>query len=206
MKFSVSTLKNMIVAARTAVESNLEYLNGLDSATGDGDHGTAILTAMRAAENSLANAASLKDSLSGISWAIMSEASGSTSSLNGMFYDGMSEAVTGEELEGDGLIAMFDSGLQKVSGGSRAKKGDKTLMDAMIPAVEAMNSLKGTGVSIADVLNAAAEAAQAGADSTIDLIAKHGRAKNLGERSKGHLDAGAVSLAMIFKAFADSVR
>lgn len=204
MSFNTTTLRKMIAAAKEKIEANVEYLNQLDSATGDGDHGTAIITAMQAAEKATETDASLKEMLSAISSAIMSETSGSTSTLTGLFYSGMSKAIESEELNPDALIGMFESGLKRVQTASKAQVGDKTLMDAMIPAVEALSGIKGAGKNGTEVLKTAAEAAKSGAESTKDMIAKHGRARNLGERSKGHLDAGACSLAMILEAFAES--
>jgi dihydroxyacetone kinase-like protein len=79
-------------------------------------------------------------------------------------------------------------------------------MDALIPAIEAMTALKEQSPTLAELFTAAAEAAQKGADSTKDLAAKFGRAKNLGERSRGTLDAGAASTALIYQAYADAVK
>jgi len=101
---------------------------------------------------------------------------------------------------------MFESGLANVRTSSRANVGDKTLMDALIPAIEAMAGLKEQSPPLADIFAVAAEAAQKGADSTKELVAKFGRAKNLGERSRGALDAGAVSTALIYQAYAETVK
>lgn len=199
--FTKTTLQTLLAAALAAVEKNLDQLNALDGATGDGDHGTAILAAMKAANAAAQNDAPLAEMLHNVGWGIMSEASGSTSSLTGSFYMGMAEAATGEELDTDQTISMFEAGLKNVQMSSKAKVGDKTLMDAMIPAIEAMGKFKGTGASLKDVFAAAAQAARAGAESTKDLVAKHGRAKNLGERTIGHYDAGATSTAIIYEAF-----
>lgn len=207
MSFTLKTLQKIIASAAAKIEKKVDYLNQLDAATGDGDHGTAIKAAMQAANASAASAAGqLSDALSAIGWAVMSEASGSTSSLTGSFYTGMSEAASAnaESTDTDGVIDMFAAALSAVQKSSRAKIGDKTLMDALIPAIEAMKSLKGTNADLKDVLRSAAFAANRGAESTKNLIAKHGRAKNLGDRSIGHIDAGATSLALIFDAFAEA--
>ena len=90
---------------------------------------------------------------------------------------------------------------------SCTEDGDKTMMDAMIPAIEAMSAAIAANPSatLADVFNAAATAAKEGAEKTSEYVAKFGRARNLGERSRGSKDAGATSLALIFQAFADAV-
>ena len=200
--FTVETLRKMLNLALTAIESHLDKLNELDAATGDGDHGTAILAAMRAAAKASNATGSLADLLNGIGWEVMGAASGSTSSLTGSFYVGMAQAVSQDALETDEVIAMFEGGLHNVRATTKAAIGDKTLMDALIPAMEAMTASRGTGKTLSQLLAAAAKAARTGAESTKDLVAKHGRAKNLGERTRGHYDAGAMSTALIYEAFA----
>lgn len=195
-------LQKMLDAARESVEMNLLLLNQLDSAIGDGDHGTAILAAMKAAAAGARKPGSLAETLETIGWDVMGATSGSTSALTGSFFTGMASAAPSEELDTDTTIAMFEAGLAQMRTATRAQSGDKTLMDALIPAIEAMKAMKGTGASLDAVFDAAAQAAKEGADATRDLAAKHGRAKNLGERSRGHLDAGAYSTALIYAAYA----
>ena len=205
MLFTKTLLQKMLQAALSAVENQLAMLNQLDAATGDGDHGTAILAAMKAATAAAQKEGTLKTTLETIGWDVMSNTSSSTSALMGSFFIGMSQVATGEELDALQTITIFESGLANLRTSSRANVGDKTKMDALIPAIEAMSSLKGQSPSLPDIFSAAADAAQKGADSTKDLVAKFGRAKNLGERSRGTLDAGAVSTALIYRAYADAV-
>lgn len=197
----------MLSAALAKIEINFDYLNQLDSATGDGDHGTAILSTMKAAVEASKQEESFSQTLSNIGWGIMSATGGSTSSLNGSFYLGMSEAVSSESLDSAAVSKMFSSGLTNVQGMTQAKKGDKTLMDAMIPAVESMKLtlINQPDVSLDELFQNAATAAEKGAADTENMVAKMGRAKNLGERSKGHRDAGATSFALILSAFAETL-
>ncbi len=195
----------MLQAALTAIETNLDMLNRLDSATGDGDHGTAILAALKTAVSAAKQDGSLADTLDAVGWAVMESTSGSTSALTGSFFTGMSGAAGVEELDADQTIALFESGLAQVKQNSKAKVGDKTVMDALIPAINAMSAQKGSGATLGEIFQAAAVAAKNGADSTLDLVAKFGRARNLGERSRGHLDAGAVSTSLIYAAYAEAV-
>jgi len=206
MLFTKTLLKKMLQTALAVVENQLAMFNQLDTATGDGDHGTALLAAMKAATAATQKEGNLKATLEAIGWDIMSNTSGSTSALMGSFFIGMSNAIADEELDSNQTIAMFESGLTNIRTSTRANVGDKTLMDALIPAIGAMTALKGQSPALADLFTAAAEAAQKGADSTRDLVAKFGRAKNLGERSRGTLDAGAVSTALIYRAYADAVK
>ena len=205
MRFTKPLLQKMLQAALSAVENNLAMLNQLDAAIGDGDHGTAILAAMKAAAAAAQKEGTLKTTLETVGWDIMSSTSGSTSALMGSFFIGMSQSATGDELDSVQTIAMFESGLTNLRASSRANVGDKTMMDALIPAIEAMGTLKGQSPSLANLFAAAADAAQKGADSTKDLAAKFGRAKNLGERSRGALDAGAVSTALIYRAYSETI-
>ncbi|MCL2005942.1 MAG: dihydroxyacetone kinase subunit L [Planctomycetaceae bacterium] len=206
MQFTKPLLQKMLQAALSAIESQLAMLNQLDAATGDGDHGTAILAAMKAANAAVQNEGTLKDSLEKIGWEIMSNTSGSTSALLGSFFIGMAQSATGDGLDSDQTANMFEAGLANMRTSSKAAVGDKTSMDALIPAIGAMGALKGQSASLVDIFSAAADAAQTGADSTKDLVAKFGRARNLGERSRGHLDAGAVSTALIYRAYLEAVK
>lgn len=206
MTFTKSLLQKMLDAALAAIEQNLETLNALDSATGDGDHGTAILAAMKAAATAAHKDGNLASTLEGIGWDVMSSTSGSTSALTGSLFVGMGGAVAGEELDTDQVVDLFEAGLANVRVSTKAQVGDKTLMDALIPAIEAMKAKKGTGANLQELFQAAAQAAEQGAESTKDLVAKHGRAKNLGERSRGHLDAGAQSTALIYAAYAEATK
>ena len=207
MSLTKQRFRGMLQTALTTIEANLDYLNQLDSAIGDGDHGTAIRTAMQAACRAAQSEGSWSEMLSTVSWEVMGSTSGSTSAITGAFYAGVGNALSNNvDLDTDTFIDMFESALKNVRTVSRAQVGDKTIMDAMIPAIEAMSALKGKGNTLAEVMQAGAEAAKNGADSTKDLAARYGRAKNLGERSRGHLDAGASSLALIFQAFAETLR
>ena len=206
MLFTKTLLQKMLQAALAVVENQSAMLNQLDAATGDGDHGTAIVAAMKAATAASQKEGTLKATLEAIGWDVMSNTSGSTSTLMGSFFVGMSNAVTEEEFDSEQTIMVFESGLANMRTSSRANVGDKTLMDALIPAIAAMTTLKEQSPTLADLFASAAEAAQRGADSTKELVAKFGRAKNLGERSRGTLDAGAISTALIYRAYADAVK
>ncbi len=195
----------MLRRAKENIEEKLSYLNELDTATGDGDHGTAILSAISAAVAASEQEGTLSQTLTAIAWGVMGATGGSTSSLLGSFFLGMGDAVDGDLIGAGDVCKMFANGLEQVQTMTTAKIGDKTLMDALIPAVRAAKEYcqKTKKPLIADLFAAVAAAAQQGAESTTDYVARFGRAKNLGERSKGHKDAGATSMALIFQSFAD---
>lgn len=198
--FTIETLRDMIASALEAVTEHCSELSTLDSATGDGDHGTAICQAMKAVNDSVQQATELKSALKDMGFAAMMQSCGSTSTLIGAFFLGMSEAVEGDELSPAEVSAMFASGLANVRRQTKADLGDKTMMDALIPAVTGLEESQADG--LAAMFSRAADEAAAGARKTVDMVARFGRARNLGERVIGHADAGAASMAYMFQAFA----
>jgi phosphoenolpyruvate---glycerone phosphotransferase subunit DhaL len=192
-------LRSMTEAAFAAVTERADEFSALDAVAGDGDHGTAIVAALSAIHRA-SGGDDLKKMLGDMAFAAMSEACGSTSTLVGALFLGMSDGANGPELDASATAAMFGAGLESVRKQTKAAVGDKTVMDALIPAVEAMQATSSTDVST--LLQAAAKAAALGAEGTKDMVARFGRAKNLGERSVGHADPGATSMACIFEAFA----
>ena len=202
---TLEKFKAMIAAAGAAVRADEKRFSELDAASGgDGDHGTAIVTAFNAMEK--ADGADFKGYLKALSEALQNEACGSTSTLYGAWLEGMSGAAPdgAAELDAAALATVFSGGVEEIGFVTRARVGDKTLMDALIPATEALGAAQGE--SIAAMFAKAAEAAGKGADATGPMRAKFGRAKNLGDRSIGPCDAGASSMACIFAAFAKSAQ
>ena len=202
-----SQIRAMLVAATGKIRENHPMLSALDSATGDGDHGTTILRTMEAVASTVEehSGSGLADVFAKISWAVMGCDGGSTGPLLGSFFMGMSDAVAGKsELDCAGVVAMFEGGINKLAKQSRAKVGDKTMMDAFLPALDAMKAAAPSG-NIRTALQQAAEAAAQGAEATKQFRAKFGRARNLGDRVIGHADPGSVSVSLLFKGFAEAV-
>ncbi len=200
MNFNLELAKKIFAAAKRAMIENEIEFSKLDAATGDGDHGTAIKAAVSTASDTLAAASDLKSGFFDAGFATMSATSGSTSTLFGSllmgFSDGVKEDAT--ELSASELCAAFESALANVQMQTQAKVGDKTLMDALIPAVSAM---KGAG-GVPELFEKAAAAAEQGAKDSVNYQARFGRARNLAEKSIGVADAGATSMACIFRTFA----
>ena len=204
MELTLEKLKAMFAAAADVVVANEGYFCKLDAACGDGDHGVAIKGAITAANNSLQSAANLKDAFFDAGMAAMSNSNGSTSSIYGSFLMGVSDGIAdgAEKLDAVALTSAFKTGLDSMRDVVKGDVGDKTCFDALIPAVLAMAGKP----TVAEALEAAAQAADAGAKNTVNLKAKFGRARNSGDESVGTLDPGAVSNAMIFRAFADAFK
>ena len=197
----------MLQAAVEQIRANHEMLSRLDAAIGDGDHGSTILRSMEAVAKAIADApgSDLKPLLAKIGWDVMDSDGGSTGPLLGSWFMGMSDALGDEaDLDCAALVAMFAGGIHKLAKQSRAVVGDKTMMDAFLPALDALQSAAPTG-NIRRALEQAAAAAAAGAAATTQFRAKFGRARNLGERVIGHADPGAVSVSLIFKGFSEAL-
>jgi dihydroxyacetone kinase-like protein len=174
--------------------------SALDAAAGgDGDHGEAIVAATRAL--AAAEGGDFKSLLEDMVSHLESDVSGSTSSLYGTLFEGMAYAMDAGKVElfAQEIADLFAAGLEELGFATKAKVGDKTFMDALIPAVEALKAHAAEGE--AAMFAAAAAAAKAGSDATAQMQAKFGRAKNLGERSIGPIDAGSASNADIWTCF-----
>ena len=199
----------MLSAAAEQIRANKDRLSKLDSFGGDGDHGMTMARGMGLIEQAAAadGSGTLEGLLTGVSWAIMGVDGGATGPLLGMLFLGMSEAVGGKDaLDAVSVATMFEAGLAGLQKHTKAQPGDKTMMDALVPAVEALRQAADQGADVATALARAAEAADRGAQATTDMQARFGRARNLGEASKGHPDPGATSMALLFQSFAQAVR
>ncbi len=200
---TIDIFKKMLDRALVDIKAREDEFSQLDAQTGDGDHGTAIVAALSATTKVAANGTEFKGMLNDIGFGIMLETSGSTSTLLGAFFLGMSDVANGTELSAEDMKAMFSGGLTNVRKQTKAAVGDKTMMDALIPAVEAIEG--STATDIKQILAEGAKAAIAGADATVDMVAKFGRARNYGERSKGFMDSGAASWSCMFNSFAEAI-
>ena len=188
----------------TAIVAAKAYLSEIDGKIGDGDHGVNMAKGFGRAAERIAEDASLADAMAVLSDVLMSEIGGSMGPLYGMFFMEMSEALEGiSDIDAPAFASTLRAGLEGVRVVGSANIGDKTMMDALVPAVEACEAGAAAGDRRPDVLAATGAAAEAGRDSTREMVAKVGRASRLGERSRGVLDAGAVSCAMILRVLCD---
>ena len=187
-------------AAETTAAREVEYSKLDAAAGGDGDHGEAIVAATKAL--AAAKGDDFKSLLEDMVSHLESDVSGSTSSLYGTLFEGMPDAAEAGQtaLSAPETAALFAAGLEELGFATKAKVGDKTFMDALIPAVEALQAHAAEGE--AAMFAAAAAAAKAGSEATAQMQAKFGRARNLGARSIGPVDAGSASNADIWACFA----
>jgi len=202
-KLTINSFKAMLENALLRTKEREEEFSKLDAILGDGDHGTAIVTAFSAVTRIAREGAEFKTMLGDMGMGVMLEVSGSTSTLLGAFFLGMSDHAQGTELTANEMKKMFAGGLANVKQQTKALVGDKTMMDALIPGVEAMEACDSENIK--EILQAGADAAQKGAEATVNMKANFGRARNYGERSIGSADSGAMSWSCMLAAFAEAV-
>ena len=204
MSISTDAIKKMLLAGAERVIEARNELTDIDSRFGDADHGITmekIMTALAGAVQSFSGEGGVKALMDDVSMAIMTINGGSAVPLWTTLFDGLSEgASSSDEMSLDELKAMFRRGLEAFKALSKAKVGDKTMTDALEPAVEVLCACNG---GLAEVMKAAAEGAEAGAAATVNFTAKFGRAKSYGERTIGTPDAGAMSMKYFFRGLAE---
>ena len=207
MVLDLNIFKTILLNIAKTFKENEKELCLLDSNIGDGDHGVAMVKIAHILENKCSAAdkdISISKLFDDIGFEIINSVGGSSGMLWGTYFAGLGQGAMGFDLVDATLLKrMFASAKKEITQISEAKTGDKTMMDAILPATEAVMSAEG---DIADILRAAAAAAGRGADETAHYVAKYGRAKNLKEGSLGFKDAGAVSAAMFFEVFEETLQ
>jgi dihydroxyacetone kinase-like protein len=186
------------------ISANKEQLTQLDAAIGDADHGTnmdrgmtAVLAALDGGEPPPSAAALFKR----VGMTLVSTVGGASGPLFGTFFIRLAAAAgDAAELEPKVLATALRAGLDGIVARGKAEAGDKTMYDALAPAVDALDDALAAGSDLPSALATAVAAAEAGRDATIPMLARKGRASYLGERSVGHQDPGATSIALLMKA------
>jgi phosphoenolpyruvate---glycerone phosphotransferase subunit DhaL len=194
-------------AFSSSVAENKDYLTKLDQAIGDADHGinmdrgmTAVLAKLDGLEGEDIGAL-----LKTVGMTLVSTVGGAAGPLYGTLFLQMGVATVGKsELEPEDWAAALDAAVQGVQMRGKAEPGDKTMVDALIPARDAFSAAVAEGASFEEALGRSAQAAEEGMQATIPLVAKKGRASYLGERSAGHQDPGATSSHLLLKTAAET--
>jgi dihydroxyacetone kinase-like protein len=183
--------------ARLIAEQRAE-LSELDAAIGDGDHGTNMDRGMRAVIDAMSGE-TIGDLAKQAGMTLVSTVGGASGPLYGTFFLRFAvSAGDATELDAAQFAAAMEAGLGGIVARGKAEPEDKTMFDALAPAVQTLQA--GVAGDLADTLRAAAEAADKGRDATIEMLARKGRASYLGERSIGHQDPGATSAALLVHA------
>jgi len=203
---TLAQLVDWLTRFRDAVTTNQSYLTELDSAIGDADHGSNMTRGMNAVIDKLGEPTTVDALFKTVGMTLVSTVGGASGPLYGTFFlriGTTSGAV--DSLDGAALSAALRAGLAGVIQRGNAEIGDKTMVDALTPALDALDAALAAGDDLAAATRAAADAAAKGRDDTEPLVARKGRASYLGERSAGHLDPGATSTALLFEALAEAV-
>ena len=199
---TVEQTVEMIKAACDAIIENKPYLTEVDSAIGDGDHGIGMSGGMEKAKKALEEKGPFEDVntvFKTTGMAMLNSMGGASGVIFGsMFLGGIKGYEKITELDVENLTKIMRGSLESIKTRGKAQVGDKTMVDALEPAVIAMEGADKE--DLAALLKAAAEAAKEGVENTKKYVAKFGRAKSLMERAIGHQDAGATSVSIIFEA------
>lgn len=199
--------KPILMCMVKGIQDNKAYLGEVDGLIGDGDHGMNMNKGFTVFEDRFKEEdISFTEGLDELGMILLNEIGGSMGPIYGTIFMDMAEA--GEDLDEIGaadFAAMLEAGLNGLYGIVDARVGDKTLVDTLSPAVDVMKKAGETGQDFKEALVQMKAAAEAGRDSTKDMVAKYGRSSRLGERSRGVLDAGATSCCIILTAMADGM-
>ncbi len=192
-----------------ALHENAAYLTQLDSPIGDADHGTNMDRGFRAVRDKFPTMEAMDSStqLKTVGMTLVSTVGGASGPLYGTAFLRASAAVANkQELNSAEVVAMLEAFLGGIVARGKATTGEKTMVDALTPALEAAKQAASESASLADVTARAAAAAEEGMKATIPMLATKGRASYLGERSIGHQDPGATSSWLILRALAETAR
>lgn len=196
-----------IKACAQVLGENRDYLTQLDAAIGDADHGANMDRGFRAVINKLPEFSDkdIGTIFKNVGMTLISTVGGAGGPLYGTFFlqAGMKTAGKMELTLADWVVAL-DAALSGVIMRGKAELGDKTMVDALTPAVKALKTAQEDNVTFSQALQQSAEAARQGMEATTPLVARKGRASYLGERSAGHQDPGATSSYLLLKAAADT--
>jgi phosphoenolpyruvate---glycerone phosphotransferase subunit DhaL len=205
---SYGQVSDWIRAFAAVVAENKEYLTELDSAIGDADHGINMNRGMQAVAGKMdaAESADIGALLKAVGMTLVSTVGGASGPLYGTLFLQMGTSAAGKsDLSGDDWADALAAGVAGVQRRGKAELGDKTMIDALVPAVEAVRSALADGSALDEALRRSAEAAREGMTATIPLVARKGRASYLGERSANHQDPGATSSWLLLRTAAETL-
>jgi phosphoenolpyruvate---glycerone phosphotransferase subunit DhaL len=205
---TIEQLAGWLRRFRDLVIKNQTQLTELDSAIGDADHGinmargmTAVIDKLDGHQSSHAN-----ELFKIVAMALVTSVGGASGPLYGTFFLRFAGAAgPATELDIEAFAMSLDAGLTGIMERGKAEPGEKTMVDALSPAVGAMEAVIKSGGDLAAAVTSARDAASAGRDATVPLVARKGRASYLGERSAGHMDPGAASMSLLFDALAEEL-
>ena len=200
MQISPKVLPDMILAVADVIEKNAEEITALDQAIGDGDHVINLqrgIDALMAQREELGGLEDWPAVWQKIGMTLMSTVGGASGSLYGTLFVTMSKAARDRPLDLQAFADVFKQGVDSVKQRGRAEAGEKTMLDVLIPVSESLTNAAADSANLLEVLAIIPNIAQAGMESTRDMLATKGRASFLGERTRGHIDAGAKTMQLM---------
>ena len=200
MPITPELLPDMISAVSDSIEKNAEEITALDQAIGDGDHVINLrrgIQALMAQREELSRLEDWSTAWQKIGMTLMSTVGGASGSLYGTLFVAMSKAARDQSLNLQTFADVFSQGVDSVKQRGKAEAGEKTLLDVLIPVAERLTRSAADSAALSKVLDVIPDVAVAGMDSTRDMVATKGRASFLGERSRGHIDAGAKTMQLM---------
>jgi len=208
-KLELSDFKNILIATSKTITANRNYLCELDSVIGDGDHGITITSGFEKIINIITakDFADSADLLKAAGSSFMATVGGTTGPIFGYLFiemgNKLKEISNGRDIPvgTDEIFIMAEAAMKKIMKLGGAKPGDKTMIDALYPAVNSLQQSVKENLSLSTAFKLMADAALSGAQSTREMIALKGRARYAGERAKGYQDSGATSLYLILNEF-----
>lgn len=206
-RISVADVRAWLERYAAILQAEKEYLTALDSAIGDADHGINMdrgFQAVRGKLDGLADA-DIGTLFRTVGMTLVSTVGGAAGPLYGTFFLQLGGATAGRtEITPADLLAALEAGVTGIVRLGKAEPGDKTMLDALLPARDALRGAVEAGLPVTEAVARAAAAAEEGMRATIPLVARKGRASYLGERSAGHQDPGATSSYYLFRAAVDA--
>ena len=201
-QITVSQLKDLLLFTADRLIAAKDELCAIDAAIGDGDHGLGMAHGFEKVKTVLSakDFTGVNEIFQQVGMAMLGAMGGASGVIFATLFMGAAKGSAMAELTADEFALRMGNALTAIQTRGKAQVGDKTMVDALAPACEALKNTEG---DLTVKLSAAADAAEAGAAKTAEYEARFGRAKALGERAIGHRDAGAVSTALIFRAMAD---
>jgi dihydroxyacetone kinase-like protein len=206
-EIDVPALRRWLEGFAQAIAAQKDVLTGLDAEIGDADHGANMHRGMQAvvAEIDGSEYADPSALLKQVGMTLVRSVGGASGPLYGTLFLRMAtSAGSTTALDAAAFAKALRAGVEGVVARGKAEAGDKTMLDALAPALEALDSSLASGASVGDALRAASTAADGGRDATVPMLARKGRASYLGERSVGHQDPGATSAALLIASAAEA--
>ncbi|WP_017364763.1 dihydroxyacetone kinase subunit DhaL [Methylococcus capsulatus] len=200
-------ISTLIQGAASAIQSHAEEVSALDQAIGDGDHVVNLQRGLEALSQQAESLAALDwpAALQKIGMTLMASVGGASGSLYGTLFIAMGKAMKDREMNLANLAEAFGRGVEAMKARGKADRGEKTMLDVLIPVADVLKSAAEHAIAPGQLAEEVSRAAEAGMESTRDMLATKGRASFLGERAIGHVDAGARSSQLMISAIAEVV-